>query len=176
MSKPIVRIIFQRGAFDVNASILTSEILSYYSFGLVAMAIIPLIARAYYSIQDMKTPVIISLTALVINTILNLSLAPIMGIGGIALGTSISIIVALLYGVFDLNRKLFIIENENLKNITLKIGFTTVIMAGTVFLTHIIISTLLNDLFLADIIDVVLSTIIGIIIYIGVYKILPSKV
>ncbi|WP_313755704.1 murein biosynthesis integral membrane protein MurJ [Tissierella sp.] len=175
MSKPIVRIIFQRGAFDVNASILTSKVLSYYGFGLAAMAIIPLITRAYYSIQDMKTPVLISLVALVLNTILNLSLSPIMGIGGIALGTSISIILALLYGIFDLNQKLQIIEGENLKDILPKIEIATLVMAGTVFLAHITISTLLNDLLLADIIDVLLSTIIGIVVYVTVYKVSPVK-
>lgn len=95
MSKPIVRIIFQRGAFDINAAILTSKVLASYSFGLVAMAIISLITKAYYSIQDMKTPILISLTALILNTFLNISLAPIMDIGGIALGTNISVILAL---------------------------------------------------------------------------------
>lgn len=33
-----------------------------------------------------------------------------MGTSGIALGTSISIILALIYGIFDLNRKLDIIQ------------------------------------------------------------------
>lgn len=176
MAEPIVKIIFQRGAFDAKASLLTSKVLAHYAFGLVAMALIPLITRAYYSIQDMKTPIVISLAALGINTILDLSLAPLMGSSGIALGTSISIILALIYGIFDLNRKLDIVRDDGLKDTVLKIGVATVVMTESMFLAHGTISTLLNDLFINNILDISFSTIAGVGVYAEVCKVLRVKI
>nr|WP_158220056.1 lipid II flippase MurJ [Tissierella sp. P1] len=155
---------------------LTSKVLAHYAFGLVAMALIPLITRAYYSIQDMKTPIVISLAALGINTILDLSLAPLMGSSGIALGTSISIILALIYGIFDLNRKLDIVRDDGLKDTVLKIGVATVVMTESMFLAHGTISTLLNDLLINNILDISFSTIAGVGVYAEVCKVLRVKI
>lgn len=99
---PIVKIFFERGAFDAEASFFTANILRYYGIGLPAMAIYPLITRVYYSIRDMITPVVISILALILNVVADLLLIPTMGVAGVALGTSISVIFAVLLGIYNL--------------------------------------------------------------------------
>ncbi|MDR7856991.1 murein biosynthesis integral membrane protein MurJ [Tissierella sp.] len=99
---PIVKIFFERGAFDAEASFLTAKVLGYYALGLPAMAILPLITRAYYSIRDMRRPVVISILSLILNIVVDLLLAPTMGAAGLALGTSISVIFAVLLGIYNL--------------------------------------------------------------------------
>lgn len=106
MAQPVVKIFFERGAFDGKATILTSQALIYYAIGLPAMSLMPLITRTYYSVHDMKTPVVISIIALMVNIVIDLSLAPFMGARGVALGTSLSTILAAALGLYDLNRRL----------------------------------------------------------------------
>ncbi|MGB9819484.1 MAG: murein biosynthesis integral membrane protein MurJ [Thermovenabulum sp.] len=89
-SVPITRLVYGRGAFDERAVILTSGALLFYSLGMVGVGARNILSRAFYSMQDTKTPVINSIYAVIMNIILNIVLSRFMGISGIALATSIS--------------------------------------------------------------------------------------
>jgi len=89
LSEPIVRLFFERGAFDAKATALTSFVLKMYVLGLFAHAISPVLARVFYSFKNTSTPLIISAICVGLNIILNILLSKIMGAAGIALATSI---------------------------------------------------------------------------------------
>lgn len=91
LSEPIVRVLFQRGAFDVKATQVTACAVSMYSIGLFAHAANPLLGRVFYSFKNTITPVIISIFTVGLNIVLNIVLGRLMGAGGIALATSISV-------------------------------------------------------------------------------------
>lgn len=112
-AEPVVRFLFDRGAFNETGVMLTSSAFFYYSLGMISVSINLIFTRTFYALQDSRTPMINSAFALVINIILNFILAPIMGIGGLALATSIaSTVTSLLlfksllkkYGSFGLRR------------------------------------------------------------------------
>ena len=90
---PIIALLFGRGAFDGAALSLTSYALFYYSIGLVGVGLRDVLTRAFYALQDTKTPVINATIGVVLNIILNIILSRYMGIGGLALATSIAAIV-----------------------------------------------------------------------------------
>lgn len=98
-AKQIVSLLFGRGAFDDVAINMTSSALVFYSVGMIGFGLRDILTRAFYSLQDTKTPMINGITGVLINIILNLILSQYMGIGGLALATSISAIVttALLF-------------------------------------------------------------------------------
>ncbi|RFT15626.1 MAG: putative peptidoglycan lipid II flippase MurJ [Candidatus Saccharicenans subterraneus] len=89
LSEPIVKLFFERGAFDVKATALTSFVLKMYVLGLFAHSISPILARAFYSFKNTKTPLIISAICISLNIILNILLSRLLGAPGIALATSI---------------------------------------------------------------------------------------
>ncbi len=63
----IIKIIFQTGAFrggDVHA---TAQILGIFMFGVVAQSLIPIMSRAFYALQNTRTPVMISVLAIAVN-------------------------------------------------------------------------------------------------------------
>ncbi len=89
----IVRIVLGTGAFDWTATINTADALAFFSLGLFAQALLPLIIRAYYALEDTKTPFFISLVAVVVNIFLSLWLTKWryqMGAPGLALAFTIS--------------------------------------------------------------------------------------
>jgi len=90
LGKPIVTILFQRGAFGAYSTHITSYALFFYCFGLFAYAGIKILVNAFYSLQDTKTPVKTASLSLVVNTVLNLTLMWPLKIGGLALATSIA--------------------------------------------------------------------------------------
>ena len=92
-AKPIVSMLFGRGAFDEVAINLTSSALVFYSIGMIGFGLCDILTRAFYSLQDTKTPMIYGISGVIVNIALNLILSRFMGVGGLALATSISSIL-----------------------------------------------------------------------------------
>ena len=127
-SKEIVTLLFGRGAFTPEAIEMTGGALFYYSIGMIAFGLREILSRAFYALQDTKTPMINATIAVVINIILNIVLSKYLGIGGLALATSIAAIVGTLLLFITLRRK---IGGFGLKEITksfIKICVASILM------------------------------------------------
>jgi len=105
-AEPIVRLLFGRGAFNVNAIAMTSQGLFFYSIGMVAYGMREVVSRTFYALQDTKTPMINGTIAMVINVALNILLSKVLGIGGLALATSISSIICTGLVFISLRKKI----------------------------------------------------------------------
>jgi putative peptidoglycan lipid II flippase len=90
---PIISVLFQRGAFDAQAALLTAQALLFYSVGLWAFSVIRIIVAAFYSLQDTKAPMKAAIVALVVNIAFSVALMFPLKHGGIALATSIASVV-----------------------------------------------------------------------------------
>jgi putative peptidoglycan lipid II flippase len=89
-AEPVVQFLYGRGAFDEQAVAMTSTAFFFYAIGMIGAGLRVLLSRAFYSLQDTKTPMINAAIAMGLNIILNFILAPLMGLGGLALATSLS--------------------------------------------------------------------------------------
>jgi putative peptidoglycan lipid II flippase len=68
---PIISVLFEHGRFSSESTQLTARALLYYAAGLPAFAGVKLIVPAFYSQQDMRTPVVAAAGALAANVMLN---------------------------------------------------------------------------------------------------------
>jgi len=87
---PIIHVLFERGQFNRHATLLTNSAMFYYSLGLPAYAIAKVVASAFYSHQETRTPVKIAAMAMILNVILCLILMRYMGVGGLALASAVA--------------------------------------------------------------------------------------
>ena len=69
---PILATFFQRGAFIAHDVVMTSHALIGYSVGLVGILLVKILAPAFYSRQDIRTPVKIGIVTLVATQLMNL--------------------------------------------------------------------------------------------------------
>ena len=106
LAEPIVKFLFGRGAFSTEAVTMTSTALKYYSIGMLAFGLREILLRAFYALQDTKTPLINGAISVAINVVLNIILSRHIGIGGLALATSIAGIVATSLLFIDLKDKI----------------------------------------------------------------------
>lgn len=99
LAEPVVRLLFERGAFDHRATVLTANALVYFSVGMFAQAANLVITRAYYAVNDVGTPVVMGLISVVVNVALSFWLIKPLGHGGLALANSLAATVntGLLY-------------------------------------------------------------------------------
>ncbi len=87
---PITRLFYMRGAFGEKELAETTLAMTFYCIGIPFFCSIKIIASAFHSMKDMKTPVKISLLCIVLNIILNFIFMFKFKQGGIALATVIS--------------------------------------------------------------------------------------
>jgi putative peptidoglycan lipid II flippase len=64
---PITTVLFRRGAFGFDQTVLTAQALSAFAVGLWSVAMVRLIVPAFYALQDTRTPVVTAATAFVVN-------------------------------------------------------------------------------------------------------------
>ncbi|MDR1206130.1 MAG: murein biosynthesis integral membrane protein MurJ [Peptococcaceae bacterium] len=103
---PIVRLLFQRGAFDADATRMTASALLWFGPGMGAMAASQILTRAYYALGDVKIPLAAGLASIAVNILASVLFTGSMGQGGLALANSLaSLFNALCMFVF-LRRKL----------------------------------------------------------------------
>lgn len=100
LAGPIVSLIFERGAFDAMSAARTTKIVLCLAPAIVAACVTPVVTRAFYAEEEVKTPVRVGALCVVLNLILNLLLVGPMGAAGLALATSVSQTVNLLLQVW----------------------------------------------------------------------------
>jgi len=88
-AKPLIAFAFQHGRFTDKDTNMVVWTLFFYALGLLGYFSQQVIVRAFYSMQNSKTPVISALTAVGVNIVLNLTLMWFLGTGGLALSTTL---------------------------------------------------------------------------------------
>ncbi|WP_418790704.1 murein biosynthesis integral membrane protein MurJ [Phosphitispora sp. TUW77] len=106
LSEPIIRMLFERGEFTHGATKITAYALIFYCVGLFAQAAVWIITRAFYALQDTLRPVLIAVSTIIINIVLNLLLRPLMAEKGLALAFSITGIYNMVVLLYFLRRKI----------------------------------------------------------------------
>ncbi|MHB1125808.1 MAG: murein biosynthesis integral membrane protein MurJ [Bacillota bacterium] len=102
---PIIRFLFEQGRFTSTATQATAIALFYYSLGLFAYSGLQVLNRAYYALQDTRTPVTIGVITIGLNIILNILLVKPMSHGGLALASSLA-------GIFNITALLFLLQRK----------------------------------------------------------------
>jgi len=93
LAQPIVRLLFQRGAFDAAATHLTATCVQMYCLGLLGLALFPVFHRVFYSFKDTRTPLIVGVTMIAINAVTDWLFGMWFGAPGIALSTTAAVTV-----------------------------------------------------------------------------------
>lgn len=127
-SEQIVTMLYGRGAFDSQAIIITSSAMFFYSFGMIGFGLFEVLSRIFYSMQDTKTPMILAAIGLILNIVLNIILSRYLGIGGLALATSIAAIFTTGLMFISLHKKIGSFGMKQISISFLKILFASSFM------------------------------------------------
>lgn len=106
LAHPIVRLLFEHGAFDARSTEMTAFALKFFVLGLFAQGAYNVINRTYYALQDTRTPVRISILVVCLNLIFSLILIRFLAHGGLALSNSLAAIINMILVYWFLRKKL----------------------------------------------------------------------
>jgi putative peptidoglycan lipid II flippase len=126
---PLVRLIYGGSQFDWQSTILTGYVVSAFSLGIFAYSLGLLATRAFYALQDTRTPVTVAILTIILNTVLGLSFLNIfhLPIWGLPLAYAIAGIFEIIVLMTMLSRRVGGFDGLNLEKSFGKI----VIAAGT---------------------------------------------
>jgi len=138
LAVPVVSVFFQRGNFTGEDSQYIGYALAFYAPWLAQFGIGSLVSRAFYAQKDSATPVTIGIFGVVTNVLLNLILVGPLGIGGLALATTVTSTAKTVYLTWSLSRKmgglhLRLIVGEQLKIFSANIF----LVAGSLLIIHL---------------------------------------
>jgi putative peptidoglycan lipid II flippase len=134
---PIVNTLWERGEFDRLTTEGTATALLYYSMGLCAFCGIKVIAPAFYSLQDTKTPAKVGVYSMMVNIILNLILMGPLKHGGLALATSIAALFNVVLLIHFLRKRLGLMGGRKILSSMIKLFIASAIMGIVVYFFNV---------------------------------------
>ena len=128
---PIIRLVFERGAFDLQATLLTAPAFGMYLIGVVPMAITFISSRGFNAFQDSKTNAVIG-TGLffTIKLLSNILFARLWGYLGLALATSVAYSVTAIAMLWAMRRKTVSIDGRELLTSFVKVLCASLVAGG----------------------------------------------
>jgi len=174
----IVRVILGSGKFDWTATVNTANALAFFSLGLCAQSLLPILARAFYALSDTLTPFVIGIISELISIITALILirpqfnfsnrffSSFYGVNGLAFATSFGVILNIVLLFIFLRRKTKYLEGQKLLTLFYKISLAGLAMGVAIQVSEILISHLVNmNTFFGILLHGVISGIIGLLVY-----------
>ncbi|HYT30201.1 MAG TPA: murein biosynthesis integral membrane protein MurJ [Actinomycetota bacterium] len=106
LAVPIMRLLVQHGLVDQPDTILLANLLAIFAIGLFSFSSFQLFLRAFYAMQDTRTPAVINVFATGLNTVLNVIFYRYFGVRGLAMGHASAYTFAAITSAIVLRRRL----------------------------------------------------------------------
>lgn len=165
LATPIVKLLFQRGAFDSRATSMTSIALVFYSIGMVGFGLRDILGKVFYALQDTKTPMVNGAISMGMNIILNLFFIKLMGHAGLAFATSLSALICILLLFNSLKKKIGYFGQDKIFKTTVKALLAAVIMGIITNLSYKFLISIIGIGIIAQVTSLFLVILIGAIVY-----------
>lgn len=166
LSEPIIRIVFERGEFNSYATKMTAVALSCYSIGMVGVGTREILSKAFYSLQDTKSPMINGILCVILNIVLNICFIKIFGHAGLALATSISALLGMLLLMISLSKKIGYFGQDKIVSTFLKSIVSSILMGVLVSLIYNFMVSYIGFSFVGEGISLLVSVLSGAIAYV----------
>lgn len=106
LALPIVRVVYERYAFDLSASKFVASVLMAYSVGMFVYLGRDVLVRVFYALGDGETPFKVSVINIFLNALLDYLLINAFGAPGLVLATVAVNLISMVWFLWLLDRKL----------------------------------------------------------------------
>ena len=174
-SGQIVQIVYERGAFDLKATTMTGSAFLFYAAGLLFISVNDLMTKAYYSMRDMKTPMIFAGISVIINIALCLILVRPMAHSGLALATSIAALCNTMLLWTGIRKKYPYVKLLESKNTLIKIIVSAVTAVGISYITYAFAIIPFAHVIIMRVAQLGLAVVVAVVVYLLMLSALKVK-
>jgi putative peptidoglycan lipid II flippase len=167
LTTPIVRLLFQRGAFHAESTHLVSIALFWFAFSLPFGGLNLLLTRTFFAVQRPWIPTRLAAMNIVVDIVVSVGLYKPLGIAGLVIGTVVA--NAVMTGLqlhrlrLGLNGRL---EGAQTTMITARIAVASALLAVSAWLVWKLLDTLLGRSLPAEIVSVGGAGLAGLLVYV----------
>lgn len=136
LAEPIMRLIFERGAFDAGATQRAAFALASLAPGLIAFSMVNVLARAFFALGDTRTPMLISAFCLLVNVVFTLALVFPFRQGGLGMANSLTSMLNMGLLFYALRRKLKFLDLTILKQTAWNLLGSGIVAAQVAWWSH----------------------------------------
>jgi len=136
LSSPIVELLFQRGQFTADSTHMTSLALLCYAPGLIGYSAVKIASPTFYALNDSRTPVLVSVSTIALNLVLNMTLVQVLSYKGLALGTAIAALFNSGVLVYLLSRRIHGLDGRRILTTFVKILAASLAMGAAAMATE----------------------------------------
>jgi putative peptidoglycan lipid II flippase len=178
LGEPIIRLIYERGAFKSSDVSMTAWALGGYSIGLTGYAAIKILSPAFYAMNDAKTPMIIAVCSIAVNAVAsyffrNLLQPYNLGHVGVALATSCVALVNFFALAFLMRKKIDRINGREIMSSFIRIAIASAIMSVVCYFSYNLLAKQLGiEGFTVHLIEAFVPIILGGITFVVAAKLL----
>lgn len=165
LSQPLILSLFQYGSFTFYDTQMTKNILISYSFGLIFLVFSKIFLSCFYSVQDFKTPVKISIITIFIVQLLNFIFFKNFKHIGLGLSFSFGSFLNFIIFYWILRRKLILILLNDWKKFLIKTIFSSIIMSIILFIMLILFPNWEKYDFLTKIFKLIFFVFFSVLVY-----------
>jgi putative peptidoglycan lipid II flippase len=168
LGEPIVRLLIEHGVAGSESTELVSGVLKFFVLGLVPFSLFQLFLRAFYALQDTKTPFLINCGAVALNTAINIPMFAWLGVRGLAAGHAIAYVFGVSVQARALSRRVAGLDARRILGSVSRIVAASVIMGLLVWATFVAMDNLIGSAgLLQQAILVIVPVAVGVASYLG---------
>src|SRR5215203_508946 len=143
LARPIVAMLFQRGAFTARDTDATAAALMCYAIGLTGYSVVKVISPTFYALHESRKPVMVSAVSVLINAALNIMFVKRFGYLGLAVGTSLTALLNATVLLGMLRSRLGGIEGTRLIGAFTRSLAASLVMAATAVALDVLLGRVL---------------------------------
>jgi putative peptidoglycan lipid II flippase len=170
LSEPMIRLVYQRGAFDAAETTLVATALFWFAFSLPTNGLYLLQTRTFFSLQRPWMATGLAGMDLVVSTLAAWALYKPFGTGGIVAGTGIGTSAAAVAQAVVLRRELGGLEIGRLFATTVKILIASAALAGASYGVWRVLDSVLGESLLGEIVSLGGGLAVGAVVYLGMAR------
>jgi putative peptidoglycan lipid II flippase len=172
LSEPMIRLVYQRGAFDPAETAVVSTALFWFAFSLPTNGLYLLQTRTFFSLQRPWQATALATVDLVVSALAALALYSPFGVGGIVAGTGIGTTAAVVAQAVILRREFDGLELRRLLSTAARITVASAALAGVGWLAWDLLDGALGRGLAAQIISLGTALTLGGVAYLGIARLL----
>jgi putative peptidoglycan lipid II flippase len=142
LAEPMVRLLLERGAFDIGSTELVADALMIFGIGVFGHAGIEILSRAFYALEDTRTPVQVAVMAMLLNVGLAFALVGPLELQGLAAAASITAILEFFVLMSLLRDRIGGFDRRGLGDFGVRLGLATAVMVQVMLLMRLLLGVL----------------------------------
>lgn len=135
-SEPMIALLFERGAFDNEATRITATCLVCYAIGMPFYAFREIAAKTLTAVLQQKKVLKNTIIAVAVNILLNIVFVKMLGYKGLALATSVAGFCAAVLMNIDLKKNQLVVMEKIMLVDLLKISVASAVSVGLAFVCY----------------------------------------